>query len=87
MTTRRGGARAVYQAKPVRVRSVRTALLAREMRRLGSCTSYMVNGLLGSLLLAAAAVAAVWKAGLLRGSLALLPGPAALGPALACVSV
>lgn len=87
MTTRRGGPRAVYQEKPARAHSVRAALLARELRRLAGCTSYMVNGLLGSLLLAAAAVAAVWKAGLLRGALALLPGPAALGPALACVSV
>ena len=87
MTTRRGGARAVYQAKPVRVRSVRAALLAREMRRLGSCTSYMVNGLLGSVLLLAAAAGAVWKAELLRGALALLPGFAASGPVLACAAV
>src|SRR5699024_8744942 len=56
MTTRRGGPRAVYQEKPARAHSVRAALLARELRRLAGCTRYMVNGLLGSLLLAAAEI-------------------------------
>ncbi len=51
MTARRGGARAVYREKPVRVRSVRAALLSREARRLAGCTSYMVNGTLACFML------------------------------------
>ena len=87
MTTRRGAARAVYKEKPLRVHSPRAALLGRELRRLAGCTSYMVNGMLGTILLVAAAVGGIWKADLLRTGLLLLPGLASLGPALVCVSV
>ena len=87
MTTRRGAARAVYKEKPLRVHSPRAALLGRELRRLAGCTSYMVNGMLGTILLVAAAVGGIWKADLLRTGLLLLPGLAPLGPALVCVSV
>ena len=87
MTTRRGAARAVYKEKPLRVHSPRAALLGRELRRLAGCTSYMVNGMLGTILLVAAAVGGIWKADLLRTGLLLLPGLAAMGPALVCVSV
>ena len=47
----------------------------------------MVNGMLGTILLVAAAVGGIWKADLLRTGLLLLPGLAPLGPALVCVSV
>ena len=87
MTTRRGAARAAKAARPARPRSLRAALLCRELRHLASCTSYMVNGLLGSVLLLAAAVGAVWQARLLRGALALLPGAGAAAPALCCAAV
>lgn len=87
MTARRGAAKAVYREKPARPRSLRAALLGRELRRLAGCTSYMVNGLLGSLLLLAAAAAGVWKAASLRQLAAILPGPAVSGGLLVCASV
>lgn len=87
MTTRRGAAKAVYREKPARPRSLRAALLGRELRRLAGCTSYMVNGLLGSLLLLAAAGAGLWKAELVRGVMALLPGYGVSGALLVCAAV
>ena len=72
--------------RPPRRRSLRRALLGRELRRLAGCTSYMVNGMLGSLCLAAAAPALVWQAGAARGLLARLPAGTApaLGAAALC---
>lgn len=87
MTARRGGARAVYREKPVRVRSVRAALLSREARRLAGCTSYMVNGTLACFMLPAAAVVMVWKAEELRALLALWPGAGGDGAAAGCAAV
>ena len=86
MTTRRSGVRAVYREKPVRQRSVRRALLAREDYRLAASTSYMVNSMLASFLLPAAAAAALWQAPQLRALLLQLPD-AGWAPALICVSV
>ena len=85
MTTHRGARRSASRAGAVRAHSLRRALLEREFRRLGSCTSYLVNGMLASLFLPAMGAAALWKAGQLSAMLAMLP--AGYGPALGCAGV
>ena len=85
MTTHRGARRSASRAGAIRAHSLRRALLEREFRRLGSCTSYLVNGMLASLFLPAMGAAALWKAGQLSAMLAMLP--AGYGPALGCAGV
>ena len=85
MTAQREATRAVYREKVRPARSLRAALLGRELRHLAASTSYMVNGLLASLLLVPAAVAALWKREELRRLAALLPE--GLGPPLLCLGL
>lgn len=72
--TAKGGTRTGAAAESVRVRSVRSALLRREMALFFSCSAYMINDGLGSIMTLAAAVLLLVKRSAVVQLLAMLPG-------------
>ena len=72
VTQKRGAAKIRYDGRAQPVRSVRSALLHREFRRLTSSAPYMMNDGLGLLFLLAMAVGVVWKRTALLDFLVLL---------------
>jgi len=73
-TTSRGEAKKVYREKAVRQGSVRSALFKKELKRFTSSAAYMLNCGLGTVFLAAAAVALLIFAGRIREGMDLLLG-------------
>ena len=82
LTCNAGTKRTEYREKPQKSRSLRQALLHRELQHLGSSPAYLLNCALVSLLLPAMAIAALWKADALRTLTAAYP-PESL-PILVC---
>lgn len=87
-TDKRGADRSVYREQAVKVRSVRRALLQKELRRFGGSANYMLNCGLGIVLMPAAAIVLIWKAALVRNFLtmpALQPSLPLLAAATVCL--
>lgn len=82
LTQNAGAPRAETRAKQQRSRTLRQALLHRELQHLGACPMYLLNCALVSFLLPVLAVAALWKADVLRAMTAAYP-PESL-PMLVC---
>ncbi|MDD6212494.1 MAG: hypothetical protein PUB22_05055 [Clostridiales bacterium] len=61
-TTNRGAARKAYKEQAVKVRSIESALLQKELRRFLGSSNYMLNCGLGILFMPLGAAALVWKA-------------------------
>lgn len=85
--TSKSGARAKAPAGSVRVGSVRSALLRRETARFFSCSPYMLNDGLGSIMALAAAVLLLVKRSAVVQLLAMLPVEAELINAVAVLSL
>ena len=70
-TDKRGADRRVYREQTIKIRSVRRALLQKELRRFTGSANYMLNCGLGIVLMPAAAVVLVWKAEFVRNFLSM----------------
>lgn len=81
-TANRGEAKARYQERSTRLRSVRSALLVKELRRFTGSPNYMLNCGLGIVMMLIAAVVLLVKADAVREFLSLLPGD---GESLSCL--
>lgn len=66
LTRSTGTARAEYREKPQKARSVRYALLRRELQHLWATPAYLLNSGLANLLLPVLGIAALWQAETLR---------------------
>ncbi len=91
VTTSRGGSGAVYREKAARVSDVGSALLRRELHRLASSPTYMLNCGLGLVVLPVASVAALIGMARVRGVLAIMaeemPPLAAAVPVLVSAAI
>ena len=76
-TAEHGAAKAVYHERAARQNSLPRALLERELRRLGASAPYLLNAALGTLMLPAVGLAALWQAGPLRAAFVQMPAGAA----------
>ncbi len=71
-TMKRGAKKARYQEKPLRVSSLRAALMKKELTRLSSSAAYMLNGCVGLLMALILGVMAVVKRDSINEMLAML---------------
>lgn len=65
-TTNRGAKKSVYKAQAVKISSVQSALLRKELRRFTGSANYMLNCGIGIILMPICAIMLVWKAGDIR---------------------
>lgn len=65
-TTKRGGTKAVYHKRSMKMRSARAALVKKEFSRYTHSASYMLNCSLGTVFLLVGAVALIWQCDSLR---------------------
>lgn len=72
-TANPGSRRSVYKEKRAAGRSPRRALLCKELSRFFGSANYMLNCGLGSIFMPVAAVVLLWKQGMVREMMALLP--------------
>ncbi len=71
-TANKGSARTVRKDKAVKVQSVDSALLKKELKRFTGSANYMLNSGMGILMMIVAAVALIWKAEDIRAILTMI---------------
>ena len=87
VTTKRGLPKVRYEEKTLRTASADTALLHRELRRLGASPTYLLNSGLGVLFLLAAAVVLVIKRDVILDVLAQMPELASSLPVFLALAI
>ena len=87
VTTKRGLPKVRYEEKALRTASADTALLHRELRRLGASPTYLLNSGLGVLFLLAAAVVLVIKRDVILDVLAQMPELASSLPVFLALAI
>ena len=87
VTTKRGLPKVRYEEKALRTASADTALVRRELRRLGASPTYLLNSGLGVLFLLAAAVALVIKRDVILDVLAQMPELASSLPVFLALAI
>lgn len=91
VTTSQGGRKTAYREKKTHVRSVKGALLHKELLRFTGSANYMLNCGLGILFMPVAAVLLLWKQDVIREVLAELPlaggVPALIAAGAVCLMV
>lgn len=87
VTTKRGLPKVCYEEKALRTASADTALVRRELRRLSSSPTYLLNSGLGVLFLLAAAVALVIKRDVILDVLAQMPELASSLPVFLALAI
>jgi len=86
-TTKRGTVRVKYREKELKVSSVRSALIKKELSRFFSLPLYVFNCSLGAVFALVGAVALIIKGGELKAMLAMVPELTPYVPLLVCATI